>query len=145
MQRQPNYQQQSEKWQEHSLNAMPGLESQCTKVFLSHLMGKRQLGSSCCISCLVGAGGCIDSGIKRTFRALHGCGLKEAKSKNFGPSLSALPCQAGEGVQPVCYLPWSCWGKLQHWGRWWKERAGKKRLATAQMGNMCQGQPARSC
>lgn len=78
---------------------MPGLESQCTKVFLSHLMGKRQLSSSCCISCSVGAGGCIDSGIKRTFRALDGCGLKEAKSKYFCPRLSALPCQAGEGVQ----------------------------------------------
>lgn len=60
---------------------MPGLESECTKVFLSHLMGKWQLGSSCCISCSVGAGGCINSGIKRTFRALDGCGLKEAKNK----------------------------------------------------------------
>lgn len=85
---------------------MPGLESECTKVFLSHLMGKRQLSSSCCISCLVGAGGCIGSGIKRTFRALGGWDLKEAKSsKYFGPSLSALPCHAGEGVQPVCSCP----------------------------------------
>lgn len=95
MLRQPNYQQQSEKLQEHSLNAMPGLESECTGVFLSHLMGKRQLGSSCCISCSMGVEGCIDSGIKRTFRALEGCGPKEAKSEYFGSSLLALPCRAG--------------------------------------------------
>lgn len=106
---------------------MPGLESECTKVFLSHLMGKRQLGSSCCISCLVGAGGCIDSGIKRTFRALDGCGLKEAKSEYCGPSLSALPCHAGEGVQPVCYLPWSYWGEAAASGQLMEGKSRGKR------------------
>lgn len=82
---------------------MPGLESECTKVFLSHLMGKRQLGSSCCISCLVGAGGCINSGIKRTFRALDGCGLKEAKSK----VQACQPCLAtlGKGCSQSVTCP----------------------------------------
>lgn len=74
---------------------MLGLESGRTEVFLSRIMDKRQLSSSRCISCSVGAGGCIDSGIKRTFRALEGRDLKEAKSEYFGSSLLALPSRVG--------------------------------------------------
>lgn len=123
---------------------MPGLESECTKVFLSHLMGKRQLGSSCCVSCLVGAGGCIDSGIKRTFRALDGCGLKEAKASTL---VQAWLCLAtlGKGCSQSVTCPGHTGGSCSIGAADGRKELGKKRLAIAQRGDVCQCQSGRSC
>lgn len=113
---------------------MPGLGSECTEGFLSWRRGRRQLGSSCCISCAVGAGGCIDSGIKRTFRALGGRGLTEAKSEWLGSSLLALPCCAGELEQPARHLPLSLFGVTAVWERVMEGKRGQKGQADAQRG-----------
>lgn len=113
MLRQPNYQQKSEKWQEHSLNAMHGLEPECTEGFLSQQRTKRQLRSSCCISCSVGAGGCIDSGIKRTFRVLEDVVQKKPKASALVHACWLCLAVLGNG----CCQPITCpCGVTAAWG-----------------------------
>ena len=92
---------------------MHGLEPECTEGFLSQQRTKRQLRSSCCISCSVGAGDCIDSGIKRTFRVLEDVVQKKPKASALVHACWLCLAVLGNG----CCQPITCpCGVTAAWG-----------------------------